>query len=352
MVCLSHPGVYKENMNIALLTSPEFLLHDTGSHVENAGRLRAIEKELKGLDGLTPRAPRLATDDELLRLHEPEVLERARAASAAGGEWLDGDTYCSRDSERVARLAVGGTLDLVSDVLSGEFQRGFTLARPPGHHATPERSMGFCLYSTVALAARHAVVAGGLERVFIFDWDVHHGNGTQDCLYSDPSTCFCSFHQSPLYPGSGALTERGERAGQGLTYNLPLPAGMGDAEYLQAMQELVKPVMLAYNPQLVLVSAGYDAHHDDPLGGMRVSTEGFRQMARLIAQWSHETAASGRIVGVLEGGYDPLALGRSVRATLEAWMEEPATEVGAVSESLNPLAIRRIEEARKIWEIR
>ena len=351
VVLPSRPRVYNQNMNIALLTSPEFLLHDTGSHVENAGRLRAVESELKGLEGLTRRLPRLASDEELLRLHEPEVLERVRRASAAGGQWLDGDTFCSKDSDRVARLAVGGTLDLVSSVLSGEFERAFALGRPPGHHATPERSMGFCLFSTIALAARHAVVVGGLERVFIFDWDVHHGNGTQDCLYSDPSTCFCSFHQSPFYPGSGALRERGERAGEDLTYNLPLPAGMGDAEYLYAMEELVKPVLLAYDPQLILVSAGYDAHRDDPLGGMRVTTGGFRKMARLISLWSNQTAAQGRIVGVLEGGYDAVALGQSVRATLEAWMETPVATAEAPAETVSHVALKRIQEARKAWGI-
>lgn len=318
-------------MKFGLVNDPTFVQHQTRGHVERPERLEAIREALAPMrqEGAFENLPaRLASDDELLLVHEPEVLARVEELTRAGGGNLDADTYVNPFSDRAARLAVGGGIDLCRAVVKGELERGFLLARPPGHHATPRRSMGFCLYSTIAIAAK--ACADLCERILILDWDVHHGNGTQDCLYRDGATCFISLHQAPFYPGTGQPGERGEGPGEGLTYNLPLPSGCGDAEYLATYFRIVRPVIRRYDPQLILVSAGYDAHSKDPLGGMDVSTGGFARMAALLLEDAKKTSANGRVVGFLEGGYDLQGVSSSVEATIKVWMErEPAEEIAA-----------------------
>lgn len=258
-------------MKFGLISDPKFEGHSTPNgdqHVECPARLRAIVEGIEQqawAQSLLRQPLRQATDLELLALHHPEVLSTLAEVTASGGGHLDPDTYVNAHSQECARLAVGSGIDLCRAVLNGELDRGFALVRPPGHHATPERSMGFCLYSTIALAAR--ACSDLCERVLIFDWDVHHGNGTQDCLYDDGKTCFVSIHRSGIFPGTGHLDERGAGPGAGLTYNIPLPSGCGDAEYLAAYFELVRPIIQNYDPQLILISAGYDSHKLDPLGG-------------------------------------------------------------------------------------
>ncbi|MGE0494724.1 MAG: histone deacetylase [Vulcanimicrobiota bacterium] len=309
-------------MKFGLLASARFGEHDTADHVESPRRNQALLEALASAALAVEQRPlRRATDDEILSLHHPSVLEKAEQTAAAGGGWLDPDTMVSPQSVEVAREGLGGAIDLARAVAKGELDRGFACLRPPGHHATPRQSMGFCLFSNIALVAR--ACRDLAPRIFIFDWDVHHGNGTQDCLYEDPDTCFFSFHQSPFYPGTGAIEERGAGPGEGLNYNLPLPAGCADAEYLHAYDLMVSPAIRAYQPDLILVSAGYDAHGRDPLGGMRLTTEGFRQLAQRILHDSLAVPAQGKLVGLLEGGYNTAALAQSVVATLEAWMGEP-----------------------------
>jgi acetoin utilization deacetylase AcuC-like enzyme len=307
-------------MRFGFVDDAAFLLHRSPGHVERPERLEAVREALQSI---RPRVSPLdldarpAADDELLLVHEPEVLARVEELTRAGGGHLDPDTYVNKHSDRAARLAVGGGIDLCRAVATGELDRGFVLARPPGHHATPTRSMGFCLYSTVAIVAR--ACADLCQRILILDWDVHHGNGTQDCLYRDGGTCFISLHQAPFYPGTGHPNEQGEGPGENLTFNLPLPAGCGDDEYLAAYFRLVRPIIRRYDPQLILVSAGYDAHRNDPLGGMAVSTGGFAALAALISEDSHKTAAAGRLVGFLEGGYDLKGVSESLAATVKVW---------------------------------
>ncbi|MBI3927967.1 MAG: histone deacetylase [Armatimonadetes bacterium] len=336
-------------MKLGLVTDPRFLLHDTGNHVENRTRLEAIAAALdrSGLRERTvPVAPRPASDGELLWLHSREMIQRIEEASAGGGAWLDPDTFASPESAGVARYAAGSVMELAGMVARGELDRGFAAVRPPGHHAVPTRPMGFCLYSNLALAARYCALRAGVERIFVFDWDVHHGNGTQDCLYQDGANCFFSFHQYPFYPGTGALDERGEGPGAGLTCNLPLPGGMKDADYLWAFDELVVPVAERYDPQLILVSAGYDAHRADPLGGMNLTTQGFRGLAQRISRLSRRTSARGKVVGVLEGGYHTSALADSVAATLEAWLAPEDPEIPEIRLGISEACRRVVVRAR------
>jgi acetoin utilization deacetylase AcuC-like enzyme len=307
-------------MKFGLVDDPTFLLHRSPGHVERPERLEAVHQALAPVRQeleLLDFPARAASDDELLLVHEPEVLGRVEELARQGGGWLDPDTYVNEHSDRAARLAAGSAIDLCKAVLAGELERGFLLARPPGHHATPSSSMGFCLYSTVAVAARACREL--CQRVLILDWDVHHGNGTQDCLYADGGSCFISLHQAPFYPGTGHPGERGEGPGEGLTYNLPLPSGCGDEEYLATYFRLVRPIIRRYDPQLILVSAGYDAHRDDPLGAMNVSCEGFAALSALVAEDANRTSAGGRLIGFLEGGYHLQGLSDSLAATVRVW---------------------------------
>jgi acetoin utilization deacetylase AcuC-like enzyme len=326
-------------MSNFLMQSARFLDHDTGQHVENAGRLEAIFRRLNELEGWTRLEPRPATAEEISLVHDPEVTAKLEQITAEGGGWADADTCVSPHSLEVARLAVGGGLRLLEEVCASPGSQGFALLRPPGHHATPSRSMGFCLYSNIAIAARHAREALGLQRVFVLDWDVHHGNGTQDSLIGTDIP-FVSFHQWPLYPGSGWYDERGK----GNLYNLPLPAGCGDGEYLFALHRLVRPLLEKHDPELILVSAGYDAHASDPLGSMALSSRGFGQLASCLAQWC---PAAFR-VGFLEGGYHPQALAQAVEATLSAW-RQPETVECPRPEKVQDGFLRRMYEAEKHW---
>ena len=301
----------------ALLRDSRFQGHDTGGHPENARRLRAIEQELAARDLARDRpvVPFDAASDAALGLvHDLRYVAGVREFAAQGGGHLDADTVVQPDSVGVAALAAGAGIAAVEAALDGVAARSFVLARPPGHHATPQRGMGFCIFNTIAVAAAHALQRGA-ARVMIIDWDVHHGNGTQDAFYESNQVLFVSLHQSPLYPGSGAAAERGAGRGSGYTLNVPLRAGGGDEVYQTVFEEVVVPAAGAFQPDLVLISAGFDAHAADPLANMRVSEAGFAGMARRARDIA-ETHAGGRLIAFLEGGYDPPALARSVAATL------------------------------------
>ena len=303
----------------ALFWSDRFLGHDTGDHPEHPGRAVAVRAELLRQGVFTDRpdvefGP--ASDAVATAAHDPEHLEKLAAFVAAGGGWYDDDTRLGADSLEVARWSAGAAVAAVEQVASGRIARAFSLGRPPGHHASRERAMGFCLINNAAVAAATALELG-MKRVAIVDWDVHHGNGTQDIFYETDRVFFVSLHQHPYYPGSGWASEKGRGPGRGYTLNAPLPAGQGDRLYLRVMDELVLPVLRGYRPELVIISAGFDAHADDPLAGMLVTETGFAGMAQRLAGLADETAG-GRLVAVLEGGYDPGALGRSVAATIRA----------------------------------
>jgi acetoin utilization deacetylase AcuC-like enzyme len=291
-----------------LLCDPAYRLHDTGAfHPEKPARMDAVLQGLH-LAGLLPFCrlipPRPATDEELLRVHSPAYLAQVQADVESGRyELSTGDTAIGPESERIARLAAGGVLAAVEAVLAGQVANAFAVVRPPGHHASAERGMGFCIYNNIAVAARHLQAVHGLVRVLILDWDVHHGNGTQDIFAADPSVLFCSSHQAPFYPGTGDAADRGIGAGEGFTVNIPLPAGTTGPELLAAWHAQILPAADAFAPQFVLISAGFDSRREDPLGGFQLLDADFATLTRLAMDLA-QRHAGGRLVSALEGGYD------------------------------------------------
>jgi acetoin utilization deacetylase AcuC-like enzyme len=308
-------------MASVFLEHPSSFEHDTGGHPEQPARIAAIQRELEQRGWLGfERVSSPAVERRVLTAVHPEAyVESIEAVSARGGGALDLDTVASAGSFNAALHAAGGAVRMVELLLDGAAERGFSAHRPPGHHAIPTRAMGFCLFNNIAVATRFALDVRGLDRVMIVDWDVHHGNGTNDIFHSTPEVLFVSIHQWPLYPGSGAATDVGEGEGEGFTVNLPVPPGTGDDGYRSLVDEVVVPLAGAYRPQLVLISAGFDAHRDDPLADCRVTEAGFAAISRSVGRAADSVGAP---VGcVLEGGYALDALGRSVAATMEALVE-------------------------------
>jgi acetoin utilization deacetylase AcuC-like enzyme len=307
----------------AVVVDRAYLKHDPGEgHPERPERIRILLDLAEQMDPqefeLLPPRPAARTDLE--SRHGREYVALIETTSKSNRYALDGDTITSRDSFGVGLLAVGGFLRLLDAIAAREHRNGFALVRPPGHHAMKNRAMGFCLFNTMAIGAEHIKRIYGAKRILIMDWDVHHGNGTQAAFYDDPTVLFISTHQFPYYPGTGAVNEVGVDAGEGFTVNIPLPAGCGDAEYLQVFNDIVLPSAEKFEPEWVLVSAGFDPHRRDPLGGMAVTEEGFASMAALLVQTA-ERYADGRIAFLLEGGYDLAGLRNSVAAVLETIRE-------------------------------
>jgi acetoin utilization deacetylase AcuC-like enzyme len=305
-------------MPTLVLTDRRMMEHDPGAgHPESPERLNAILTDLERspIAGVTIEAPRLATDAEIEAVHDPRY--RAWLAQLAGQSvQIDPDTVTSPDSWDAAQLSAGAAVGAVEAVMSGRASNAFALVRPPGHHALGYRAMGFCLLNNVAIAAEAARRAGA-ERVAIVDWDVHHGNGTQEIFAGRPDILYMSIHQYPFYPETGAAHEVGTGAGRGTTINCPLPGGQGDADYGVAFHDLFLPATRAFAPDLILISAGFDAHARDPLADMRVTERGYAAMTSLMMQLAAETCG-GKLALMLEGGYDLPALAGSVRATLES----------------------------------
>jgi len=305
-----------------LAADPLCLKHDPGfGHPECPERYEAV---MTGLEeaGLTAKlqtiAPRDATRGELRRVHSSHYLDIAEHQIKEGApELATGDTSVCDDSWEAAVRTAGLGVSAVDAVMSGRIENAFCVTRPPGHHATADRGMGFCIFNNVAIAARHAEKAHGIERVLIVDWDVHHGNGTQDIFYGDGSVLFFSTHQWPLYPGTGRRAETGIGAGAGLTINCPLPAGAGRALVLAAMREELEPAADRFRPQMVLISAGFDSRAGDPLGGFLLKDEDFEEMTRLVKVIAARHA-NGRVVSLLEGGYGLGILGGAVAAHVGA----------------------------------
>jgi acetoin utilization deacetylase AcuC-like enzyme len=306
-------------MKVGLVYEPVYLEHDTGQHVENA---RRVEETIKLLEKsgvkqqLIEIHPQPASVEELSSVHSVEYVSQIESAARAGGGWLDADTVMSPASYKVALYAAGGVITATEAVMKGEADSAFALVRPPGHHATQRRAMGFCIFNNIAVAAKQAMKNHHLDRILIADFDVHHGNGTQEAFYEDPKVLYFSTHQYPFYPGTGRIEEIGTGEGKGTTVNVPLPAWCGDEEYLQVFQQVLVPIAHRFQPQIILVSAGYDPHWADQISLMQVSIVGFALMVGILKELASELCHN-RLVFTLEGGYHTLALAHSIKATLE-----------------------------------
>jgi len=314
------------NRRILVVEDPRFREHVAPrGHPETPERLVAVGQALAAYEEHQPGSlarltPRAAEDRELLTIHTAEHLRTIEAAVNTAPGQLDSDTYVCAQSDRVARLAAGSCVDLALQVANGEARSGFAALRPPGHHAEAGHAMGFCLFNGVAIAARALQQQAGVEKVLILDWDVHHGNGTQHSFEDDPSILYVSTHQFPFYPGTGAVDQAGTGMGIGATVNVPMPPGCGDYEYIAVFQQILAPAALAFDPDFILVSCGFDAHESDPLGSMQITAEGYRAMTKIVREIA-ETTCNGRIVYVLEGGYAARGLTEGTSAVLAGMLE-------------------------------
>lgn len=325
--------------------------HDPGRfHPERPDRLCAVADRLEaaGLEGLEWRRPPRATVDQLGRIHDRAYIEEIRRKRGQSAR-LDADTVLSPGSVEAAFLAAGAALDGVTAVVSGEASTALALVRPPGHHAERAHAMGFCVFNNLAVAAAHAVADLGVRRVLVVDWDVHHGNGTQHAFETSKAVLFFSIHRYPFYPGSGGIEEIGTGEGLGYTLNVPLAAGAGDGDYQAVFDAVLVPVAAHFAPELVLVSAGFDSHARDPLGGMAVSTEGFASLCQTVKAIADRHAA-GRVVLILEGGYDLVALAESIVACAGVLCGHPAPCKSPVATGSATATIAAVREAhRAFW---
>jgi acetoin utilization deacetylase AcuC-like enzyme len=339
-------------MRVGLFDDPLFRAHDAGpGHPERPERLDALREGIRAA-GLEPRleilAPRDATREDLLRVHTAEHVDRI---AATGGRTVrfDPDTQAGPRSAAAALRAAGAAVDAVDRVLDGGLDRAFCLVRPPGHHAEADRAMGFCLYNNVAVAAAHAL-ARGLSRIAVIDFDVHHGNGTQHSFEDDPRVLYVSSHAFPFYPGTGALEEMGRGAGHGFTVNLPLPPGMGDGEYARVYRDLVAPIARAFDAELVLVSAGFDAWGGDPLAPMALTARGYEELAA-VCLGAAQGRARGRAVFVLEGGYDLGGLAAAAAAVTRALLGDETRPVAPTGAPMDRLIAAYARALAPAWPV-
>lgn len=307
-------------MPTGLVYDPAYLQHRTGRHPENPDRLRKILEALEGdpalWDSLVKISPRPIEDQDITRCHNSRLIDHLQSLCESGESFVDMDTVICSDSYDVSRLAAGAVVSSVDAVMTGQVGSAFALVRPPGHHATPGAAMGFCLFNNAAIGARYAQARFGVERVVIIDWDVHHGNGTQDIFYRDPSVFYFSTHQYPYYPGTGSLDERGEGEGEGFNLNIPLSAGTEARQHREVFVQGLNIIEQKLPPDLVIISAGFDSRRGDPLGGLMLEDVDFSDMTRQVLELADKHSA--RVVSVLEGGYNLSTLGQTVKTHIEA----------------------------------
>lgn len=317
------PTTKSRSRRTGLIYHEDYLLHLAGTwHPESPERLRSIIDHLiatKLIDQLVPIAPYPAPIEWIATIHTPEYIDFIEQACAQGDTSLDADTGIGVQSYRIARLAVGGALAAADAIMQRQIDNAFAAIRPPGHHAEKNQAMGFCLFNNVAILARYLQRKYQLEKIFIIDWDVHHGNGTQNAFYDDPTVFYFSIHQWPHYPGTGRSIERGIGPGEGYTLNVPLTAGHGNDDYIQAFETQMVPAARLFKPDFFLISAGFDAHLNDPLAGMQLTEQGYARLTRIVVDLADELC-DGRLISLLEGGYHLESLSRSVAAHLHVLM--------------------------------
>jgi acetoin utilization deacetylase AcuC-like enzyme len=338
-------------MSIGIVRDDIYLEHVTDDyHPENPNRLRHIYSMLHSVDseGVLYIPARMATHDEIALNHEVTYIDSIAATQGKTQRRLDPDTVTSPKSYEAACMAVGGVLHLIDSLLSSQIESGFALLRPPGHHAERARAMGFCIFNNIAVGARYLQRTYNLQRILIVDFDLHHGNGTQHSFYKDSSVLYFSTHQYPYYPGTGWYDETGEEGGRGFTVNVPLTYGMGDDDYMYIFREVLVPLADLYKPEIILVSAGFDTHYNDPLGGMVVTESGFATMAKVLLDIAAKHCG-GKTLFVLEGGYDLSGLANSTKAVI---MEMKGTSINMNStpeKGINPSGevIRTVGNVKK-----
>ena len=308
-----------------IIEDRRYLLHMAGfSHPESPERLAGIYEMLDNPAmswKFTHIEAREATHDEIAIVHSPSYIDFIASTEGKDIVMLDADTITSPETYSIAKLAVGGVCNAVDQVLDGTVDNAFAFVRPPGHHAGKENAAGFCIFNNIAIAAMHAILKHRLKRVMIVDWDLHHGNGTQSIFYKDPRVLYFSAHQYPYYPGTGSMQEIGQGKGEGYTINVPMKSGATDASYVNIFRKILEPVALEYKPQLVLLSAGFDAYFNDPLGGMRITPDGFAALTRILLDIA-DNCCKGRFLAVLEGGYHVAGLAKSAKCVLEEMLDE------------------------------
>jgi len=342
--------------SVSIVKDERYLEHHPGDgHPESPNRLRVIHDLIDLEFSALPRIPaRFATMNELALIHDPFYIQDVAATQGVPFSRLDPDTALSERSFETALLAVGGLLqaaDVLLDPAPGPRPLAsiFAFVRPPGHHAEPSRGMGFCLFNNVAIAAAYAKEKYGLQRILIVDWDLHHGNGTQRAFYEDPSVLYFSSHQHPYYPGSGNFEDVGSGEGVGFTVNAPFPRGFGDAEYVRVYEAILKPIALEFKPELILVSAGFDPFVKDPLGGMKVTADGFGALAAIILDLAGQTC--GRLLFALEGGYNPEGLRSGVRSVLHTLLGRPLPPMqNTPLKEADPVIKRIVSVHKKYWK--
>ncbi|QDG54746.1 histone deacetylase [Persicimonas caeni] len=338
--------------NVVLLYDKLMLSHDTGQlHPERPDRLYAIQDALRCAEvpGVRWQAPKPATRKQIERIHTCDHVDQIEAFRGRAGR-LDADTPLSEDSVAAAYLAAGAAIDAVDVVHKNPSESAFALVRPPGHHAERDQAMGFCLFNNIAVAAAHAVDTLGYKRVLVIDWDVHHGNGTHYSFYDRREVMVFNTHRYPFYPGTGQAKETGISNGAGYTVNVPLPPGMGDGDYKHAFETVLEPIADAYEPDLVLVSAGFDSHRLDPLGGMEVTSEGFGGLCTMVQRIA-DKHADGRLALILEGGYSLEGLSQSVLKCVEVLAGTPYEIDDEPSENGYAAIVRARRQLRMYWNV-
>ena len=333
-----------------VVQDPRYADHCPGpDHAECPERQTVLNDLLNESDMVghfQPITPRQAEKEDLLRVHSPKYVQRLEETRGKAYSYLGPDTEASKFSYDTALLAAGGLCRAIELVQAGQLDNAMALVRPPGHHAERSKAMGFCLYNNVAVGVRYAQSRLGLDRILVVDWDLHHGNGTQHCFEDDPSVLFFSIHQSASYPGSGKFREIGKGRGKGRTVNIPLRAGCGDGEYVALFEKILRPIALEFEPELILVSAGFDIHHNDPLGGMQVTPQGFAGLTRSILTTADQ-CCGGKVVMTLEGGYDLDGLRVSVKAVLREMAGLQVADIENITDGVDAKMM-----AYLLWQVR